>query len=132
MMKRFNTPLLFAVLFFAGSFQKASAQTDVLNFLQAKLDTYNKKFLQEKLYVHTDKNFYTAGEIVWFRVYDVEGFFNKPVIFSKVAYVEILDKNNNPVSRAKIALDEKSGNGSVQLPLTVNSGYYTLRAYTNW
>ena len=49
-----------------------------------------------------------------------------------IAYVEILDKGNRSVLQAKIGLKEGDGNGSIYLPVTLNSGNYKLRAYTNW
>lgn len=87
-------------------------------------------YLREKLYLHSDKNFYLAGEIVWFKIYYIDG--QLPGKISKVAYVEILDRNNKPVLQAKIPLATNGGNGSFYLPLTIKSDYYTLRAYTNW
>jgi len=42
-----------------------------------------------------------------------------------------LDKEGKPVARAKIGMKEDGGNGSVQLPFNLSSGYYLLRAYTN-
>ncbi len=89
-------------------------------------------YLSEKIYVHSDKNFYLAGEIVWFKIYCVDRNDHRPVNISKVAYAEILDRNNKPVLQAKINLTADGGNGSFYLPLTLNSDHYTLRAYTNW
>jgi hypothetical protein len=82
--------------------------------------------------VHTDKNFYLAGELLWFKIYNVDGALYQPVDLSKVAYVEILDKENKPVMQAKIELSKGKGNGSFYLPVSINSGNYKLRAYTNW
>lgn len=90
------------------------------------------KILHEKIYVHTDKNFYLAGEIVWFKVYYVDGDLHRPLELSKVAYVEVLDKSNKAVMQAKIHLEKGTGNGSFYLPSSVNSGNYKFRAYTNW
>ncbi|MES1223333.1 MAG: hypothetical protein ABUT20_48005, partial [Bacteroidota bacterium] len=55
-----------------------------------------------------------------------------PFGISKLAYVEVLDKNNKPVLQAKIPLKEGDGNGSLQLPVSLNSGKYLFRAYTRW
>ena len=87
---------------------------------------------QEKLYIHTDKNFYLAGEIVWFKIYAVNGETHQPVNISKIAYVEILDRQSKPVLQAKIPLTINGGEGSFYIPLTLNSDHYILRAYTNW
>src|SRR5690348_4541556 len=120
----------FAALFFL-SFSKTLPAQDVLSNVQVKLSSYAQTESPEKLFLHTDKNFYTAGEIVWCKLYVVDGLSHKPVSASKVAYVEIIDKNNVPVSQAKIALDEKGGNSSILLPFRLRSGYYIIRAYTN-
>jgi hypothetical protein len=102
------------------------AQTDGLSILRSEFTTFSERFPTEEIYVHTDKNFYTAGEIVWFKIYHL-----KPSGLSKVAYVEILDADNVAVTKAKISIDT-SGSGSLLLPLTLTSGYYTFRCYTNW
>lgn len=120
-----------SAVFFVLISYSCFAQSE-LNDVQAQLNDYTKKELPEKLFLHTDKNFYTAGEVLWFKAYVVDGIFHKPLPASKVAYIELLDKNNLPVSRAKIALNEKGGNGSIQLSFNLNSGYYRIRAYTNW
>jgi hypothetical protein len=73
-----------------------------------------------------------AGEIIWCKVYAVDASLNQPLDLSKVAYVEILDKNHGQVLKAKINMKNGSGNGSFFLPLTLNTGTYTLRAYTKW
>jgi hypothetical protein len=62
----------------------------------------------------------------------VNGDDNKPINLSKVAYVEIIDKNQKSVLQGKIALDSGTGNGSLYIPLSFNTGVYKLRAYTNW
>jgi len=109
----------------------AFGQTDTTS-IPGKFDNYRQQVLQEKIYVHTDKVFYLAGEIIWFKIYCVEGTFHKPLNISKVAYVELLDNENKPALQAKIELKNGSGNGSLYLPVSVSSGNYKIRAYTNW
>ena len=100
--------------------------------LKNQFNAYNQQALQEKLFVHTDKNFYLTGEICWFKIYNTDALFNKPLGISKLAYIEVLDKNNKPVLQAKVPLKEGNGNGSLQLPASLGSGKYLLRAYTSW
>ncbi len=97
-----------------------------------QFDIYRKEAIQEKIFLHTDKDFYLAGEICWFKLYDVDASFHRPLDLSKLAYVEILDKNNKQVLQAKIALKNGDGNGSLYLPPSLESGQYRLRSYTNW
>ncbi len=109
----------------------AFAQNDYAG-VQNRFAQYREKALQEKIYVHTDKEFYLAGEIVWFKLYYVEGSQHTPLDLSKVAYVELLDKDNKAAMQAKITLKEGHGDGSFFLPVSVPTGNYLLRAYTNW
>jgi len=88
--------------------------------------------LQEKIYLHSDKNFYLAGEICWFKLYCVDGCFHRPLGVSKVAYTELLNDKNQPVMQAKIGLKEGCGSGSFQLPTDLPTGKYKIRSYTNW
>lgn len=107
------------------------AQSDYAG-IQNRFTQYREKAIQEKIYVHTDKEFYLAGEILWFSLFYVEGSTHKPLDLSKVAYVELIDKDNKPAMQAKISLKQGHGDGSFFLPVTVPTGNYLLRAYTNW
>ncbi|HEY0895507.1 MAG TPA: hypothetical protein VGE15_03060 [Sphingobacteriaceae bacterium] len=109
-----------------------SAQTDPLSEITQKFETHRKANLQEKLFVHTDKGFYLAGEIMWFKVYSVDGTFHRPLALSQVCYVEVLNTDNKPVLQAKVQLRDGSGNGSFFLPATLTSDSYLITAYTSW
>src|SRR5882724_10655721 len=121
--------LFLAVLLLAG---RMMPQSDGLSSLQVKFDAYRSRMLTEKLFVHTDKPAYLAGEICWLKIYCVDGSLHRPLGLSKIAYVDILDKDDRFVLQGKIALEEAEGKGSFYLPLSLNSGNYKLRAYTNW
>jgi len=111
---------------------QVAGQNNGLTFLQNSVENYTQNNLQEKLYVHTDKNFYVANEICWFKIYNVDAILNKPLTISKVAYLELIDNNNKAVWQEKIALNEGTGNGSILIPSAISTGNYTLRAYTSW
>ena len=110
--------------------QRAFCQEGVTE-LEQKWDAYQHNTLQEKLYVHTDKSTYLAGELLWFKIYDTDAQ-NKLQQVSQVAYVDVLDMNHKFIAQVKVALKEGTGSGSVFLPLGAATGHYTLRAYTNW
>ncbi|HVX25588.1 MAG TPA: hypothetical protein VHB70_04565, partial [Parafilimonas sp.] len=59
--------------------------------------TITRQPLQEKIFAHTDKDFYVDGEILWFKLYDVSADSLKPLSLSHVAYVEILNAQQKPV-----------------------------------
>jgi len=128
-MIRFKNIIVLLGLCYAGGMR---AQTTAIKNLQDQFDSFRRQSLQEKIFVHTDKNVYLTGEILWMKLYDVDGFFHLPLSVSTIAYVELLDRNNKPLLQTKLGLNKGSGNGSVYLPVTLNSGNYKLRAYTSW
>jgi len=97
-----------------------------------QFNNYLTNNLQEKMYVHTDKNSYLAGEMIWFKISTVEAYTNRPINVSNIAYVELLDGRNKVVLQAKISLEKGKGNGHLYLPLSIISGNFLLRTYTNW
>ncbi len=108
--------------------QTAPAEKGFIN----AYNQYRSQYIQEKLYVHTDKNSYVTGEICWFRIYYVDAFSNMALSISKIAYVEILDKNNHAVLQEKVSLKPGESGGSIIIPVSLASGTYVFRAYTNW
>lgn len=124
-----NTTLFILSLYLcpAGLCQSYSADS-----LISKFNKFRENNLQEKIYVHTDQQFYLTGETIWFKVYCVDASFHKPLSISKVAYIELLDKGKTSVLQAKVELQNGHGSGSVFLPATLQSGNYVLRAYTQW
>ncbi len=95
-------------------------------------DSYRQQTLTEKLFIHTDQNFYLTGETLWFSIYYVDGTFHKPLDISKVAYVELLDAEGKPAVQTKITLTSGGGAGSLFLPASLRSGAYLMRGYTNY
>ncbi len=93
---------------------------------------YANQTLQEKIFVHLDRPLYVVGETMWFKAYCVEGTSHHALDVSKVAYLEVLDKEANPVAQTKITLTNGQGDGNLLLPATLASGTYTVRSYTNW
>ncbi len=102
------------------------------NAISQKFEKYSQLALTEKLFVHTDRQFYVSGETLWFKIYEVDGSLHKPLDLSNVVYLEVMDKDQKPVLQSKVALKESRGNGSLFLPASLPSGNYTVRAYTQW
>lgn len=102
-----------------------------LDSISEKFDRHRKNFLREKVYVHSDNDLYLAGEYMWLKPYLVDGAYHRPTDASKVVYVELLDENNEPVLQAKLPTATETGETSVYLPATIETGNYLLRAYTN-
>ena len=113
-------------------FNNINAQSKDLLELKNSIEEYSAKYLPEKLYMHTDKSVYLNNDVCWFKIYTVDGFFHEPLSLNKIAYVELLDINNQAVAQEKIELKDASGQGSIHLPINIPTGKYRLVAYTNW
>jgi hypothetical protein len=98
----------------------------------SSIAAYNNHHLQEKVYLHTDRSYYLCGQILWFKAYVEDARNNEPLSVSKVVYAELLNSSHDPVLQAKIDIKKGNGSGSFALPLSLASGNYELRAYTNW
>jgi hypothetical protein len=100
--------------------------------LNDKIKKYNTQSYNEELYVRTDRDIYVTGEHVWLKVYKLNGLAHIPWDISKVAYIELLDKNNSVVKQIKVKIEGNSGSSDFTLPDNIGSGSYTIRAYTLW
>src|SRR6266496_741300 len=131
--KPFRCSYFFGVLaFFQFAGPQVFSQDGIVSSIVNKFASYGSIALQEKLFLHTDKDFYVAGEILWFKIYYTDGASHKPLHLSKVAYVEVLNGTGKAELQAKVSLESGHSDGSFYLPVTLNSGNYIIRAYTNW
>lgn len=130
----FNKKLKYFFALFVGLLSgiSLSAQNNNLQSMVSSLNAYSSQHLKEKVYLHTDRNYYLCGEILWFKAYVENAINNQPLSVSKVVYVELLNRSHDPVLQAKIGIKDGNGNGSFNLPLSLATGNYELRAYTNW
>jgi hypothetical protein len=110
----------------------ARAQESSLTEITNAVHLYSQKNIQEKIYVQTDKSLYLSGEILWFKLFVVDAALHKPISLSKIAYVEVYNNDLKPVLQGKIGLTAGRGDGSFFIPISLSSGNYKIRAYTNW
>lgn len=123
--------IICALLVSIGGFAQGPVTADSISSMV--LDYYSK-VPQEKIFVHTDRDFYEAGDTVWFRAYVVDAATNRLCDRSKFVYLELLDNAADTlIRRIKIKADS-SGIFANALPLAsrMKSGSYTLAAYTRW
>ncbi|MFN8348155.1 MAG: hypothetical protein U0X91_24350 [Spirosomataceae bacterium] len=103
-----------------------------INTVSQQLVQFNQRTVQEKIFVHLDRPLYLVGETVWFKAYCTDASLHRPLDMSKVAYLEVLDKDRNAVLQTKISLEGGKGFGSLFIPPFLQSGHYSVRSYTNW
>jgi len=100
--------------------------------LSQQLVQHSQRAVQEKVFVHLDRPLYLVGETIWFKTFCVDASLHQPLTMSKVAYLEVLDKDHTSVLQTKISLEDGKGFGSVFIPPFLQSGHYSVRSYTNW
>jgi hypothetical protein len=94
------------------------------------LDSFAFMNPQEKLFVHSDRDIFTAGETIWFKAYiALDG---RPTNLSKVVYVELANSKGQLVAKRMLKADNGSAAGDITLNDSLPSGTYTLNAYTLW
>lgn len=86
----------------------------------------------EKTYLHTDREYYSTGEDVWFSAYLVNGRSANLTATSNNLYVELISPTSEIMDRKVIRLDKGLGKGDFKIKDSIAGGWYQLRAYTNW
>ncbi|AMR28408.1 hypothetical protein A0257_15795 [Hymenobacter psoromatis] len=128
--------LVLATLLALAALPPAQAQSpaapDSLPGISRPFARYTRQALVEQLFVHLDRPAYAAGETMWLKIYAVDGTRHQPLALSKIAYVEVLNAQQQPVLQAKLALSRATGHGSLNLPADLPTGSYVVRAYTSW
>jgi len=90
------------------------------------------KLFFEKVYLHTDREYYASGDDLWFKAYLVNATSNYPTFTSNNLYVELVSPDSKIMASEIIRLDDGMGTGDFKLTDSVPGGTYHLRAYTNW
>jgi len=88
--------------------------------------------MNEKVAFVTDRDFYVAGENLYFKACNLSNPEMAALEWSKVLYVELIDGNANPVVRDKFTFGENGADGKIAIPEVIPSGYYYVMAYTRW
>jgi hypothetical protein len=131
-MKKYLHVVLSMILFFSVQ-QYASAQRKPVT--PAPQTTVTKAPYQlffEKVYVHTDRDYYASGDDLWFKAYLVNAISNHPTYTSNNLYIDLISPDSKVFAREIIRLDSGMGVGDFKLTDSIPGGTYHLRAYTNW
>lgn len=105
---------------------------ELLNKVINNLEKFRQDFPQEKVYLHADRHLYAAGETLWFKAYLTAGINDQLSPLSKTLYVQLLDQSDKVVLEKKLYIENGLCAAEFELPLFLDNGNYTLRAYTHW
>ena len=105
--------------------------SDSLN-IEENIITQLEVFPQEKLHLHTDRDFYVPGEKIWFKAYVVDAHSHLHPTYSQFLYVELISPLDTLVCRVMIQQKDDMFFGHLPLRKIIPEGNYTLRAYTRY
>lgn len=90
------------------------------------------KSFQETVWLECERHIYLPGEIIRFsaKVFEQDTY-QKSSLSSNIR-IELLNSMGEPVNQQNIQLDNSALKGYVKLPADTKTGFYFLRAYTNW
>ncbi|RFM27275.1 TonB-dependent receptor [Deminuibacter soli] len=105
---------------------------DPLPAITRVIDKFRKTYPQEKVYLHTDKPYYMAGDTLYFKGYVVNAEKNLPSAISNVLYADLIDEHQHISHTLRSPVTDGMATGSMALPDSLPPGNYRLRAYTAW
>jgi hypothetical protein len=93
-----------------------------------QLEQWVAKSPIEKVYLHFDRTTYMAGETAWFKAYLSSDYL--PDTISTNLFVELLEDSSTVLTQLVLPVVAGSSNGQIDLPDTLSTGNYFIRAYT--
>ena len=130
MMRKTILTLLIALQAIAVGAKTEENFSDMLS--KRFLDYYSGGGIQEKLYLVTDKPYYSAGDTIYFSAFLLNSIYFDRTTKSKFLYVELINAMGDVVSRIKVLGEDGRFNNAIPLNTRITAGRYTLRAYTRW
>ena len=86
---------------------------------------------KEYALLHVAQTGYLSGETIWFKVYVIQQETGRLSPLSKIAYVELVNKEGLSVLQQKIEIENGLGYGALTIPQNIVSGSYQIRSYVN-
>ncbi|MBK6285232.1 MAG: hypothetical protein IPF54_23620 [Draconibacterium sp.] len=102
-----------------------------LAFENDSIDTSNS-IIYEKVYLHIDRELFAPGDDIWFKSYLVSGINNKLISGYKNIYVQLISDSGKLITSRLLLSKNGTAMGDFQLPLEIDDGTYTIRAFTKY
>jgi hypothetical protein len=98
--------------------------------IDAALEKMVKQYPDEKVHLHLDKDYYIAGETIWFKAYLYSQ--NLPSMMSTNFFLQVLDKDGRLIKENRYPVTGATVSGNIILEDSLPKGNYWLRAFTPW
>lgn len=125
-MKNLISPIVISFLYVFS----AVGQNPLMSRYAENLEYLVNNYPHTKVFVHTDKPYYTVGEDLWFAVYAMNASDHQSNPVSNVIYIVLEDEEGREVSFQSLKLEGKFTHGDIAIDPDWPEGIYTLKAYT--
>lgn len=109
-----------------------NAQSAIEQTVMERITNEIRQYPQEKVYLQTDKPYYSAGDTLWFKAYLVHSALHTPMHYSRYIYTEVINDINQVVFRERVRPENDMYYCQIPLKAELTPGHYRLRAYTNY
>lgn len=92
----------------------------------------NEKVPVEKIYIHTDAEYYFQGDTLWFKVYLTDSRSGKLIPGAENVYINLVDENGNVVQQMALLSANGMAFGGMDIPPFTRPGKYFLQAFTDY
>ncbi len=132
MIKKYKYSLILSVI---GVLTFASFTILPISKMDELVEKWEKRiygYPQTKVFIHTDKPYYTIGDDIWFSVYATNASDHSSKSVSDLVYVTLEDESGKIFEQRNIRLDDRFGKGDFKIESKVKPGKIVLKAYTNY
>lgn len=106
--------------------------TCLAQYEETGLYTPDSSIVIEKVYLQTDRDYYTQGDDIWFKAYLVEDPDLSLSYNSMNLHVELISSRSEIIYSRIIRIEGGLGKGDIRLSDTLSPGVYIIRAYTSY
>lgn len=126
---------IFLAVFSLKVLCQTSPNTTLLSTAGEKINrllALNNSPTPEEIDLHINSNFLISGERLFISAFCLKDGTKEISDLSKIAYIEIIDQNLQPILQQKISLVEGRGYADFFISSNISSGSYKIVAYTQW
>lgn len=92
----------------------------------------NEKLPVEKIYLHTDKDFYFTDETIWFKTYLTDSRSGQLIPGAENIYINLIDEQGNRAIKTAVMSVNGQSPGNIPLPGDLRPGNYLIEAFTDY
>jgi hypothetical protein len=92
----------------------------------------SEKVPVEKIYLHTDREFYFTGETIWFKSYLTDSRSGKLIPGAENIYINLVHESGDIVAESILLSLNGQAHSSISIPDTLKEGGYILQAFTDY